>query len=287
MRGFSQPLIIEHVKAVGGIAKIRNYFVKSGPQEDSSACLIVAEENLNTSKSKFFKEMQMTNKMMIAMMMAVVSWIGNEATAQQTDADGSPNLDQQIQEPQENGRDNPAAKQRGKRGKRGQGRRGGPEMMKQVFTRMDKDGDGTITIDELPERLREKMPKLDANADGGCDMSEFQTAMQNRRDKNRGGRAGKGKPGADERGARKRGGKKSLDRLDKDGDGKISKAEAPERMQQRFEMIDTNGDGSIDKSEQEALLKKMLERGGKGGGRDGKGGIDKQGQKPKRPGTDA
>jgi Ca2+-binding EF-hand superfamily protein len=257
-----------------------------GPQEESGACLIVVEENLNISKSKFFKEIQMTNKLMIAMMMAVISWIGNEAAAQQTDAADGPNLDQQIKEPQEKGLDNPAAKQRGKRGKRGQGRRGGPEMLKEVFSRMDKDGDGTITIDELPERLREKMPKLDANADGGCDISEFQTAMQNRRDKGRGNRAGKGKPGAEESGARKRGGKGSLDRLDKDGDGKISKAEAPERMQQRFEMIDTNGDGSIDKMEQEALLKKRSDRGGKGGRR-GDGGPNKQGQKPKRPDTDA
>jgi hypothetical protein len=72
-----------------------------GPQEESGACLIVVEENLNISKSKFFKEIQMTNKLMIAMMMAVISWIGNEAAAQQTDAADGPNLDQQIKEPQE------------------------------------------------------------------------------------------------------------------------------------------------------------------------------------------
>lgn len=147
---------------------------------------------------------------------------------------------------------------------------------------MDKDGDGAVSIDEVPERLREKMPELDANADGVFDMKEFQAAMETRR----GARRGKGKPGAKGSDGRKGGGARSLDRWDKDGDGKISKAEAPNRMQERFEMIDTNGDGSIDKMEQEALLKKMSDRGGKGS-RGGQGGNKKQGQKPKRPKNDA
>ena len=36
-----------------------------------------------------------------------------------------------------------------------------------------------------------------------------------------------------------------LERLDKDGDGKISKEEAPDRMKQNFDTLDKNGDGFI------------------------------------------
>ena len=78
-----------------------------------------------------------------------------------------------------------------------------------------------------------------------------------------------------------------LKRLDSDGDGKISKEEAPERMRERFDQIDTNGDGFIDEAEQKALIENMRRRFAEGGGRpeggrrsaDGPGGT----AKPKRP----
>lgn len=41
--------------------------------------------------------------------------------------------------------------------------------------------------------------------------------------------------------------------LDKDGDGKISRQEAPERMQGFFDMVDTNKDGYLDKAEISAM----------------------------------
>jgi len=52
---------------------------------------------------------------------------------------------------------------------------------------------------------------------------------------------------------------------DKDGDGKISKEEAPEFMQTFFDRVDTNGDGVLDKAEMEA----MRQRRGSGGSRGG------------------
>ena len=57
--------------------------------------------------------------------------------------------------------------------------------------------------------------------------------------------------------------------LDKDGDGKISKDEAPGGMKDRFDSMDSNGDGFIDKAEQAALMKRFQ---GAGGGRPGGGG---------------
>lgn len=60
-----------------------------------------------------------------------------------------------------------------------------------------------------------------------------------------------------------------LDRHDANGDGKIQKSEAPERLKARFDEIDTNGDGAIDAAEAAAM------RGGRRGGR-GQGATRRQ-----------
>ena len=53
-----------------------------------------------------------------------------------------------------------------------------------------------------------------------------------------------------------------LARNDANGDGKIQKSEAPERMKARFDSLDTNGDGAIDAAEAGAMGR------GRGGNRD-------------------
>lgn len=52
-----------------------------------------------------------------------------------------------------------------------------------------------------------------------------------------------------------------LARNDANGDGKIQKSEAPERLKARFDSLDTNGDGAIDAAEAAAM------RRGRGGNR--------------------
>ena len=53
---------------------------------------------------------------------------------------------------------------------------------------------------------------------------------------------------------------------DADGDGKISKDEAPEFLKSFFDRVDANGDGFLDKSEMDAM------RNRRGGGPGGAGG---------------
>ncbi len=48
-----------------------------------------------------------------------------------------------------------------------------------------------------------------------------------------------------------------LSRLDANKDGKISKDEAPERMQQFFDQLDGNHDGVLDRKEISALQKRF------------------------------
>jgi collagen type III alpha len=79
--------------------------------------------------------------------------------------------------------------------------------------------------------------------------------------------------GGEEKGKRGgRGGRPRVDmaQLDKDGDKKISREEAPEKMQQYFDFIDSNKDGFIDAKElavMQAQMRKM--EGGGGGGQGG------------------
>ena len=66
---------------------------------------------------------------------------------------------------------------------------------------------------------------------------------------------------------------------DEDGDGRISRDEAPERLLRGFERIDADGNGMIEKSEMEEAAKRFGE--GRGRGRDGGGpGGNKKGKRP-------
>ncbi len=54
-----------------------------------------------------------------------------------------------------------------------------------------------------------------------------------------------------------------MDRLmevDENGDGRISREEAPERMGSMFERLDANGDGFIDPKEIEAVRERFRQR---------------------------
>ncbi len=117
------------------------------------------------------------------------------------------------------------------------------------FKQLDKNGDGVVTKDELPERAQGYFDRMDANGDGKIDAQE-QEAIRKRfsgaKKKSSGGEARKG-------GSGEGGGSSLIGRFDQDGDGKISKDEAPSWMQGAFERFDKNGDGFIDSSEVEAM----------------------------------
>ena len=151
----------------------------------------------------------------------------------------------------------------------------------EAFVRLDADGDGFVGAEEarqtgkvLNELTWEKVDRqgmfkaIDADGDGVVTQDEFMgaslaevvgKAMQEAKMAMYGKRA---RAGGEKR---KKG--DFLSRLDKDGDGKLSKDEFPEKMQQRFERLDKDGDGFVTAEEMKAG------RGGKGKKRkkDGKG----------------
>ncbi len=123
---------------------------------------------------------------------------------------------------------------------------------------IDRNGNGTIEADEIDMAVV-SLRKLDRNKDGKVTRDEIgRTDSGSRTD-----------PGSSRR---FRGRLPSLSSMDKDGDGKINKEEAPERMRENFERTDTNGDGFIDSKEFDAVLQRIR-------------GSQRPGQRPsRRPG---
>ena len=104
----------------------------------------------------------------------------------------------------------------------------------------DWDGDDRIARDEAPEQIARQFDRLDDNADGFIDKDELmQMAQRQRQPRQNNPRA-------------------ILSQLmtrDANGDGKISRVEAPDAVRQRFDRIDANGDGFIDRGEIQAMMR--------------------------------
>lgn len=147
-----------------------------------------------------------------------------------------------------------------------------PERMQGLFTRADANHDGRLTPEEIRTlSARQGMPAgagsatgqasgmfrmdpllsaLDTNHDGVISAQEISAASATllTLDKN-----GDGALSQDEIRVRQQTPEERadhmLDEWDTNKDGKISRAEAPERMAQQFDSIDKNGDGFLQKDE--------------------------------------
>lgn len=103
------------------------------------------------------------------------------------------------------------APQRGAGGPGGDrpGAGGGPAMMEQMFASRDKDGDGKLSGDEIPEMLKGRLERIDENGDGAIEKSELAKVAQ---------RMGRG---------RDQGDRAEGDRPDRRGDGSGVKPRRP------------------------------------------------------------
>lgn len=114
----------------------------------------------------------------------------------------------------------------------GQSRLASPLMA--LLEAMDANLDGTVTSAEVVEFRANLFELLDADGDGFVTRTEREAA-----------RSARGGDAASAVGARRgRGG--DLQRLDQDGDGRLSRAEFVERSTEAlFERLDANADGVI------------------------------------------
>ena len=132
---------------------------------------------------------------------------------------------------------------------RGPGNGPGPALM-QRFDELDTNKDGKLSAEELAALRTGHMAAADTDKDGTLTRDEMVAFRQQQA----GERAGK-----------------AFDRMDADGDGRLSLAEmdsrkgpSPERMIKR---ADTDGDGVLSKAEVEAWMVKMKGHHGKGMGK--------------------
>jgi EF hand len=140
-----------------------------------------------------------------------------------------------------------------------------------LFNAIDVDGDGELSPKEIA-KASQSIAKLDTNKDGIITEDEVRPPRPGGRrgppgggppegeGPPGGGPPGGGPPGA---GGRAQDAKPLVDsvmKFDKDGDGKISAAELPERMARMMEEGDANKDGFLDRSEVEALSRRPAAR---------------------------
>lgn len=119
--------------------------------------------------------------------------------------------------------------------------------MKEKFAELDTDGDGAISVAEAEgHRWAKKFDKIDADGDGLVTPDEL-AAMRGKH-----GKRGKGK-----RGHRGHHGP-DFAKLDVDGDGSVSAAEAKDsRMARDFASIDADGNDLVTEEEMKAFGEKM------------------------------
>jgi len=139
-------------------------------------------------------------------------------------------------------------------------RRAAPNLM---FEAIDTDGDQTISSRELRKALG-ALKRLDLDGDGNITLDE----VTPKRDPDGPGRFG----GDQGRGPRDR--SQMVARMmenDANGDGKLQPEEVPERMMGMLEGRDVNDDGAIDEEELVTAIEAMRDRRGgrRGEGRDG------------------
>jgi Ca2+-binding EF-hand superfamily protein len=130
--------------------------------------------------------------------------------------------------------------------------------------RFDKNKDGVLSKDEAPPGLAKVFERFDTNSDGKLDKSEIERMAQFFRQ-----RFGENNKKANPNPSVNPMVEKVVDRLlqqmDTNKDGKISKAEAKDKIALFFEQLDTNKDGYLDREElRKAAARFLANQGGKG-----------------------
>ncbi len=186
----------------------------------------------------------------------------------------------------------PAGRGRGPEGRRPEGRgaegrgaeggdraRGAADFAARILG-FDKNDDGKVTKDELPERMQSVIERLDKNKDGALDRGELAGSGESSEGGPRGGRGPRGEGGGDggRRGPRGEGGEGfGGGRRGPGGPG--GGPPSPERMVQHAFEFDKDDDGKLSREE----LKNFAEEIGRRGGPGGRGGDGEAGGRRGRP----
>jgi len=129
----------------------------------------------------------------------------------------------------------------------------------QFIKRFDKDGDGKLSMDELPPFFAKAFAASDKDGDGKLNREEVAAMLMLVRQFFAAGAPPPGPMDLD----------KIVDNILKqfgaDKDGKISRQQAKGKLLEIFDQLDLNKDGFLDRKELRVLAQRMQGGGGKGG----------------------
>ncbi len=156
-----------------------------------------------------------------------------------------------------------------------------PRPIGRLAAALDTDHDGTLSSAEI-RAASAALKALDTNHDGQLTVDELRPAFDGRGPRGRGdgGFEGRGGRGEDGGGAAPAASADDLaDTLmafDRNGDGKLDRAELPDRFHGLFDRADGNKDGSLTRDELKQSASATVQEGagrgrGEGGGRGGRG----------------
>jgi collagen type III alpha len=130
----------------------------------------------------------------------------------------------------------------------------------------DKNEDGKLTKEELPERMQGMIERGDTNGDGALDKEELAKIVATFRGQGQG--RGPGEPGAGP-----------------EGRGGPAGPPSPEMIVENALRFDADGDGKLGRDELLEFAKQMIQRRGGPGGPEGRGpaGGDRPNERPQRP----
>jgi hypothetical protein len=131
-----------------------------------------------------------------------------------------------------------------------------------MLRRMDRNGDGRLTGEEFAQRREGDRPPMREGARPGGDR-----APEGRRPPE-GSREGQ-RPTPEQM-------KERFLQADKDGDKRLSKDEAPDRLKEGFDRVDSDDSGFIEEAELDALIRRLEQ--GTRGPREGQGRDPREGQ---------
>lgn len=110
------------------------------------------------------------------------------------------------------------------------------------FEKLDTDGNGQITLEEMQNRGKDRFSEMDTNQDGKISQAEMEAHAQKR---------------SADRAA------EMIERFDKDGDGMLSMDEMPgsDRGERMFERVDQDSSGGISEEEFDEVRNRMMRHG--------------------------